>query len=145
MSTSKIRRLLTNALIDGLTDENGNSLYTVKINGFMSPPADVEDTFIVAHIIPADTESDTLSGDHKAYTGIFQMMVRSDALGNGVLNAELAADKLQEIFYINRRLSDNDFVVQVTSPLRVGEGIQGPEGNEWWQVPCRFTYRADTN
>lgn len=149
MSTSKIRRLLSNALIAelGVVDPNYDfTQYEIKLNGIM-PVDENDEKVVVAHIIPASTESETLGGDHKVFTGIYQMMVRSDLLGNGLLENEIVADKLQSIFYINRRFSDPDspFAVQVTSPLQVGEGKQGPNGFGWWQTPCRFHYRADTN
>lgn len=149
MSTSKIRRLLNNALINelGVVDPDYDfTQYEVKLQGVM--PVDKNDEkVVVAHIIPASTESETLGGDHKVFTGLYQMMVRSDTLGNGMLENEIVADKLQSIFYINRRFTDpsSTFTVQIISPLQVGEGKQGPNGIGWWQIPCRFHYRADTN
>lgn len=146
MSTSKVRRLLTNTLMAELVDAAGDPEYLVLVNGIDAEVDDVEQTHLIVHILPAPTYSDTLSGDHKSFTGLYQMMVRADARSNGMLKAEIVADRLQEIFYINRRIGDTEtFVVQVTSPLTVSEGKEGPEGSEWWEVACRIAYRADTN
>lgn len=152
MSHSKVRRLLTNKLLTGLGyTETTPSKYPVLFNGVQTEPEEsMIDTNITVHLIPVDTYSDTLSGDHKAFVGIYQMKVRTDSLSNGMLVAEQVADELQVIFKVNDRALEsqpttenpNPFTVQVVSPIKVSEGKQQ---GAWWEIFCYFDYRADTN
>lgn len=97
---------------------------------------------IETHLIPSDTFSDTLGGDHKAFLGMYQMTIVVQ-YNSGLLVAEEIIEDLQNIFKINQMFTDESgFSVQVISPIKVPEGKQfGAQ----WRVPCYFEYRADTN
>ncbi len=154
MSDALIRRLFTDQLIYQLTPISGDYLlYPVQqqgvtngVDGAGKPIVINPDVpHMVIHLIPAPTESDTLSGDHKAFTGIFQVTCRSystsdmnDVLDDMVLN-------VQQAFPINFRFTYGDFAVQVISPLKVTQARASRDGSSWWELHAYFDYRADTN
>lgn len=97
---------------------------------------------IKAHLIPADTWSGTLSGDHVGLIGMYQMTIVT-TYGRGMLTSENLVDELQDIFKVNKMFTDTSkFSVQVVSPIHSPEGKQ-VDGQ--WIVPCYFHYRADKN
>jgi len=104
----------------------------------------VDETYIQCHLIPADTQTRTLGGDHKEYIGLYQMKVIT-ASGDGSGNADDIVEKLQTKFPVYALFKEDDpsiFSVQVLSP------IHSPEGRDQsgsWGVPCSFEYRADIN
>lgn len=104
----------------------------------------VDETYIQCHLIPADTQTRTLGGDHKEYIGLYQMKVIT-ASGDGSGNADEIVEKLQTKFPVYALFKEDDpstFSVQVLSP------IHSPEGKDQsgsWVVPCSFEYRADIN
>lgn len=102
-------------------------------------PAEGE-TYLAAFTLPAGTDSDTLAGDHKMYTGLFQVNVVTPA-GNGPGAAESLVDDLAALFPIYLRLSQGDFTVTVMTPVDPGTGIVG---DTTYSVPAFFQYRADT-
>lgn len=139
MSHARVRTLFSAALANYAQQKGLEVSYdNVKIEF-------VGDTYIRSHIIPSDTFSDTLSGDHKGYTGMFQMTIVTK-YGTGLLTMESIANDLQNIFLVNKMFTDGKvpipFNVQVTSPLIVPEGKQSGVA---WESPCYFEYRADTN
>lgn len=97
---------------------------------------------IETHLIPSDTFSDTLGGDHKAFIGMYQMTLVVQ-YNTGYLKAEQMVEELQDIFAVNEMFTDTSgFSVQVISPIKTPEGKQ--VGLQW-RVPCYFEYRSDTN
>lgn len=136
MSHARIRKLFSATLSEYAALKNIPVSYDNVKSLF-----DSED-HIESHIIPADTFSDTLSGDHKAFIGMFQMTLVVQ-YNTGLLNAETMIDELQSIFGVNQMFTDTSgFSVQVISPIKYPEGKQS--GTQW-RVPCYFEYRADTN
>lgn len=102
------------------------------------------ETYLACHLIPSVTKTETLSGDHKAFIGIFQITI---VVGSGKatsLSDEIAEELQNEfkVYSLHSRAADPLFVVQVLSPLNVPEG-KVQSGN--WIVPSYFEYRADTN
>lgn len=135
MSHARIRKLFSAALSEYAT---ANDIPTSFDN--------VSDQFttdhIESHLIPADTFSETLSGDHTAFIGMFQMTLVVQ-YNMGLLKPEQWVDDLQNIFKINKVFTDTSgFSVQVISPIKTHEGKQ--EGVQW-RMPCYFEYRSDTN
>jgi len=136
MSHARVRTLFSAALANFAQQKNMKVSYDNVKEGF-----GVED-HIESHIIPADTFSDTLSGDHKAFIGMYQMTIVTE-YGTGQLKTEGLVTELQTIFLVNKMFTDaSGFSVQVTSPIHTPEGKQ-VDGQ--WRVPCYFDYRADTN
>lgn len=136
MSHARVRRLFAAAL----TSYASGKGYTVSHDNVKARFKGA--THIRSHLIPVDTFSDTLSGDHNGFIGMYQMTVVTK-FGTGVLDSELVLEELQQVFKNNRRfVDDTGFAVQVVSPIKSPEGKQ-IEGE--WVVPCYFNYRSDTN
>lgn len=135
MSHGRIRRIFS-ALI---------SEYAIQKNipvSFDNVKGSFDVDHIETHLIPSDTFSDTLSGDHKAFVGMYQMTIVVQ-YNTGLLKAEEITEELQNIFGINEVFSDTSgFSVQVISPIKVPEGKQ--DGVQW-RLPCYFEYRSDIN
>lgn len=152
MSESRIRRLFNDTLIKQLKDPATGKLKYQFIRNGTQQMAVITDDYIVGHLIPAPSDSETLSGDHIRYTGIYQMTVRAsntDKDGNLIvdmdINMDAMVDTIRSIFTNNMRLTDTTgFTVQVVSPLKVTEPRM-EKGDPWWTVQTYFNYRADTN
>lgn len=136
MSHARVRTLFSAALANFAQQKGLEVSYDNVMIEFTG------DTYIKSHTIPADTFSDTLSGDHKGFIGMYQMTIVTK-YGVGSLVAETLVDELQSIFIVNQMFTDTSgFSVQVISPIKVPEGKQ--DGTVW-VLPCYFDYRADTN
>lgn len=140
MSHGRVRRLFSSALAQWSADRT--QPIPISYDNVKSKfEGDAED-HIETHLIPADTFSDTLGGDHKAFIGLFQMKIVM-TYGSGLITTEDVVEELQNLFKINQVFTDDTgFTVQVISPIVVPEGKQ--IGGQW-NVPCYFSYRADTN
>lgn len=100
-----------------------------------------DETYLAAFTMPAGTDTNTLSGDHRVYTGVFQINVVTPA-GNGTGDAEGLVDDLGDLFPAYLRLKQGDFEVLVLTPVEPGPPI--PADNTL-TVSASFQYRADTN
>lgn len=96
--------------------------------------------YLRTFLIPADTGSDDLAGEHRRYQGLFQVNVVSPA-GQGSGQAETIVMQLADLFPVNMLLSDGDFSVQIVEPVAQGPEIQ--DATEY-TTPASFSYRADT-
>lgn len=105
-------------------------------NAAFTPPAA---THLRAFLIPADTGSDDLKGDHRQYLGIFQVsIVVPDGAGPG--EADTIISELDTLFPVNLRLTSGAITVLVTSPVSAGPGQNEPG---LYVVPVSFAYRSD--
>ena len=98
------------------------------------------ETYLTTATLPALTDSLTLAGDHREYTGIFQVSVVTPA-GKGAGAGEALADELAALYPLNDRLSKGAFIVQIITPMAVAREIQGDTD---FTIPVSLTYRADT-
>ena len=103
-------------------------------------PADGE-TYLRAFTIPGDTASNTLSGDHRLFTGVFQVSIIAPA-GTGKAKTNPIAAELTDLFPIYARDTKGAVTVVTMSPVDPGPGITG---DSTYTVPVSFLYRADTN
>lgn len=135
MSHARIRKLFSAALSEYA------SLNNIPVS-FDNVKSSFTTDHIESHLIPADTFSDTLAGDHKAFIGMFQMTLVVQ-YNTGLLKPEQWTSDLQDIFAINKLFTDTSgFSVQVVSPIKTHEGKQL---DTQWKVPIYFDYRSDTN
>lgn len=104
-----------------------------------TPAAD--ETYLRAFSIPGDTASNTLAGDHRLFTGIFQVSIIAPA-GTGKSKTNPIVDELASLFPLYVRDTKGGVVVIVMSPVDQGPGITGDTS---YTVPVSFSYRADTN
>jgi hypothetical protein len=146
MSHARIRKLFSDALLTYAEPTDipvylDNVTKCVRKKRIETDPAEQKpDEYIATHLIPADTFSDTLSGDHTGYIGMFQMTIVTK-YGTGCTRAEDIIDGLQDTFKINKvYTADNGFTVQVTSPIKTNDGQQ--KGIQWVQH-AYFEYRSD--
>lgn len=103
-------------------------------------PKDGE-TYLKAYTLPADTASNTLAGDHRLYTGVFQVsIVTPSGKYRGVAGA--LADQIAALFPMYERNTKGALTVVTMSPVDPGPGISE---DATYTVPASFLYRADTN
>lgn len=100
-----------------------------------------DETYLSAFLLPAGTDTNTLSGDHRLYTGVFQINIVTP-VGNGTGDAEGLVDEIGTLFPAYLRLRRDDFVVVVLTPVEPGPPIQA---DTTLTVSASFQYRADTN
>ena len=137
MSHARVRNLFQTAL-KAYADNKG---LRVAFDNVQFTPT-TNETYLVSHLMPASTNSGTLSGDHKAFVGVSQITIVSPS-GRATSQSDEISLELQQEFTVYKRYIDSTgFTVQVMSPLHTPEGkVQ----NGGWIVPCYFDYRADTN
>lgn len=97
-------------------------------------------TYLEAFLLPADTDSLDVAGDHRVYTGVFQVSIVAPK-GQGSEPAETLGEEIAALFPNNLLLSSGTFAVQSISPCSIGPAIQG---GTHYTVPAWFRYRADT-
>lgn len=114
-------------------------LKVVVENETYTPTA--EETYLRAFTLPALTSSNTLGGDHRLYTGVFQVNVVTPS-GKYRTEASGIVDELAALFPLNLRIPRAGLVALVMTPVAPGPGI--PDGNTF-TVPASFQYRSDTN
>lgn len=100
-----------------------------------------DELYLKAYNLPAGTDSETLTADHKRYTGLFQVtIVGPSAKGSGAV--EGVVDELAALFPLYQRLTGNGLTAMVLTPVDQGPGI--PSDNTY-SVAAFFNYRSDTN
>ncbi|WP_122663503.1 phage tail terminator-like protein [Pseudomonas viridiflava] len=112
----------------------------VSYQGVNFTPAS-DETYLSAFMLPAGTNTNTLSGDHRVYTGVFQINVVTP-VGNGTGDAEGLVDELADLFPAFLRLKRDEFEVLVLTPVEPGPPIIG---DTTLTVSASFQYRSDTN
>lgn len=151
MSNRRIDNLFYDTLVEGLTDPSGKLEIAV-----MRPDVILSDeqarlydnvSQIIPSLIPAPSETETLGGDHKRFTGIYQVDLKifmdpDDEEADFSNKLYDAQEKIQSIFDVDMRLVLDTFSVTVTSPLKTTAAKQF---KQWWTCHCYFNYRADTN
>lgn len=98
-------------------------------------------TYLRAFTLPGDTSSDTLAGDHKLYTGVFQVSIVAPS-GKYRGAAGTLADQIAALFPLYERNTKGALTVVTMTPVAPGPGI--PDDTTY-AIPVSFTYRADTN
>ena len=114
-------------------------LKVTAANEIYTPGA--EETYLRAFTLPAPTASNTLSGDHRLYTGVFQVNIVTPS-GKYRTEASGIVDELAALFPLNLRIPRAGLIALVMTPVAPGPGI--PDGNTF-TVSASFEYRADTN
>lgn len=136
MSHRIIRSLFEQRLAAWAVERN----LRVAYQGVNFAPEDSE-TYLAAFILPAGTDSETLSGDHRAYTGVFQINAVTP-VGSGTGAAEGLVEEIAELFPVYLRLKRDDFEVMVLTPVEPGPPVTG---DTTLTVSASFQYRCDTN
>jgi hypothetical protein len=104
-----------------------------------TPPIDGS-TYLKAYLLPGNSDSEDLAGQHKSYRGIFQVsVVTKSGVGRGP--AGQIANELAALFPNNLALTKTDFTVFVRSPTSNAPAISSDTTSA---LPVSFEYRADT-
>jgi hypothetical protein len=101
-------------------------------------PADGE-TYLRAFMLPGDTASSTLAGDHRAFIGVYQVSIVAPANTGKTKTNPLVAE-LTALFPLYARDTKAGVTVVTMSPVDPGPGI--PDAPTF-TVPVSFEYRAD--
>lgn len=100
----------------------------------------VDEIYLKTYIMPSTAVSDTLSGDHKRYMGVYQIdvMIPND-LGTGDVTD--IVNELQDVFPVYSYVPfDVDKEVIVLSPIDMASGRNK---DTHLSSPCWFNYRCD--
>ena len=138
MSQSKIRQTFETALYD-----NFSTVYDILPYSVKGTP-DLNRITLRPRLLPSTTVTQTLSGDHKAFTGLFHIGVCTP-LDRGAGAADVVVEALQDLFPTDSEWNhptDTSFEVQVISPISV---LNSEAEDSYFYTPVRFSYRADTN
>ncbi len=98
-------------------------------------------TYLRAFTLPGDTACGTLAGDHKLFTGVFQVSIVTPA-GKYRGAAGALADQIAALFPLYERNTKGALTVVTITPVDQGPGIPG---DTTFTVPVSFMYRADTD
>lgn len=134
MSHSLIRQIFESKLHQWAESEGIDVVYE---NITYSP--EVGKAYIKADLKPSNTSSDTLSGDHTCYKGLFQILIYVP-LSEGTKRANELAEEIKTLFPIYSRMKKGTFVVQPVTPVSVMDGITGDAS---YALPVFFRYRSD--
>jgi len=97
-------------------------------------------TYLQAFTLPADTASNTLGGDHRMFTGVFQVnIVTPSGKFRGAAGA--LVDQITALFPLYERNKKGSLTVMTLTPVDPGPGIA--DGTTF-TVSASFQYRADT-
>ena len=135
MSQKAIRAAIETALSDWA---QGLEYPVAWENSQFTPAAG--QTWLRFSMLPANTRSDDLSGDHRAYTGVVQIDVFMPSGTGPGAGAELVGE-LEALYPASTYLEGEGVSVLIQTPLSVGPA-QADES--WWVIPCSFTYRVDS-
>jgi len=100
------------------------------------PPAGM---YLACHALPALTDSLALGGDHRLYSGVFQINIVFPA-GDGTGDGDEVAQELANHFPLNARFGAVG--VQVMTPMSIVAPIIT---DGLISIPASFSYRLDTN
>lgn len=149
MSHSEIRK----AFNDKVRAYGATKGYHVVLQNAPYTPT-VKETYLKTYIMPAKASTQTLSGDHKRYVGIFQIdiMIPND-VGTG--DVTRITQDIQELFpvfsYVDLQIITKDnlgnTVIKdeksiILSPVNTADGRNK---DTHYSTPVWFSYRCDTN
>jgi hypothetical protein len=92
-----------------------------------------------AHLMPAPTTNEMLSGKHRRYEGIFQVSLYVPE-GSGDAEARTLADSLDTVFSPSSPLTNGGLKVYLTQPVSQTQGINE---DGWYRLHASAAYRAD--
>jgi hypothetical protein len=110
---------------------------------FVPPKYDPNDPesgcYLIPALLPAETTSEDLAGQHRRYLGLFQIgIIVPGGRGSGM--AERIVADLDALFPCSLRIEYQSIEVLVLTPLSAAAGF--PDESNYF-VPTSFQYRAD--
>lgn len=98
------------------------------------------ETYLACFVLPADTDSQDLAGDHRLYRGVWQVTIVKPK-GKGLGAALSIEDELAALFPNNLQLTSGSFDLFIRSPMGSGPALVDDLNT---RVPVSCQYRADT-
>lgn len=104
-------------------------------NVAFDPPAT---TYLRAFILPADTDSADLAGQHREYRGVFQVSLCLPINGG---NGDALVSALDALFPTTAPMDSGGLQVWIARPMSAAPGIQDEDR---YIIPVSCEYRAHT-
>lgn len=136
MSDSKIRKAF-NDIVRAYGTSKG---WKVGLENSVFEPT-LDTPYLKTYLGPAQPRSSTLAGDHKAYLGMFQVVIVVPA-GEGTGRVTTIIDELQALFPVYGRVSYGSNNVVIMTPI---ETLKGVTDGGAYSTPVSFNYRSDIN
>ena len=92
-----------------------------------------------AYLLPAQTLSMDIAGEHRGYRGVFQVSIFTRP-NIGANRAESLARELDELFPVALRMLSAGLTVQVMTPMTSHPSIVE---TDWYSVPVDCRYGAE--
>ena len=134
MSAPDIRRAFESRLS---TWAAAQSLPVAWQNVSFSPPSSA---YLRAFLLPADTDSRDLAGQHREYRGVFQVSICLPE-GEGPGAGEALVSALDALFPPSAPMLINGLQVYVVRPMSAAPALQEPDR---YVIPVSCEYRANT-
>lgn len=135
MSHSAVRSILESRLASWATT---NTINVAWENVPYSPTQG--ETYVRAFLLPAETVSQDLKGDHRRYLGVFQVSIVTP-INSGPGAALALVDSLNTQFPMNGRYTSGAVTVQIVGPASPAPAIQE---ESHFVIPVSLRYRCDT-
>ena len=100
--------------------------------------------YLKTFLLPSNASSNTLSGDHKRYTGVYQITLVVP-VGEGPGRTTVVSKELQALFPIFGRVAFDtaaDSEVVIMTPI---DEMNGTPKDGAFYTPFSFNYRSDIN
>ena len=92
-----------------------------------------------AYLLPAQTLSMDIAGEHRGYRGVFQVSIFTKP-GIGANRAESLARELDELFPVAERILSAGVTVQIMTPMATRPAVSE---TDWFHLPVDCRYAAD--
>lgn len=92
-----------------------------------------------AYLLPAQTLSMDIAGEHRGYRGVFQVSIFTKP-GIGANRAESLARELDELFPVAKRMLSAGVTVQIMTPMATRPAVSE---TDWFHLPVDCRYAAD--
>lgn len=138
MSTPAIRAGFEQILATWAAAQSPAILVAWQNKAFQPPAANAR--YLRAFLLPGETGSEDLRGQHRSYVGVWQINVCMPA-GAGAGPAEALAATISALYPKENRISSGGLSILLTRPMTVRPAISDPDR---YVVPVDCAYRADT-
>jgi len=136
-----VRALIETRLSDWAAD---NELPVAWENLAFTPPTDATGNplpYLKFNLLPAQTRSDDLAGQLRAWSGIAQIAIFVPS-GSGPRAAEDLVGQLDALYPCQTYIASTAIKVLIQTPVTAGNGFND---DAYYAVPAYFQYRADAS
>lgn len=97
-------------------------------------------SYLQSDLMPVDTRNPSQGGQHKLYTGLIQISIRTPA-GKGTTESAAIAQGIEDLFPCPTTLAKGGINVHIDSTPAIGPGAN--DGNGFWMTPLTIRYRTE--